>query len=863
MTRLSIALALLAACGDDDRPPLDPMCDMPGRDLDMPVIECPATVVVECVPPEGSPATFEARAAVCRGAPATVTCTPASGTVVMPGSSAGTCTAVGSTGLEASCNFQIEATPAGLPALICAPPITMACTSRLTEASIAEPTTSETCGMFVTGVTSDARPEGYPAGMTEVTYRATADTGIDVTCTVPVTVTDDMAPSVACDPTITIVRDSPDDPLELPEATVTDNCDDMTTVVVTPDALERGMNDVVFEATDHAGLVGTCTSLVTVTDLFTPSNFRIISAELATDGSTDVTLAWDGPLGGDATGVAIERATAMMGPWTRLMTVATAQRTFTDNSMTGDSAYYRLVTVADDVDGGTTNPLRAFSVTDTEYDFTGVTIPGIALSARVRGVVRHPQALGEGPFPLVLLLHGNHGVCRSSPTDTDDICPASPGTCTGGFVQTPNAEGYLYLLDTLAAQGYVAASLDGNQINCRNSPDPWIDERAQLILENIRRWVGWSTMSAPPFGTTFMGNVDMSNVHIWGHSRGGDAVALAAQYIAATPIPGANLTSVFSLAPTDYGNADVGPTNYAVLLPGCDGDVSSLEGANIYDRSAASNAADVRAQVLYVGANHNFFNTSWAYDDGQAVCAAASRIGAPAQRGMMEAVISAWVNGTNSGSLEPMIRAESGVPEGIDAWAGRALDLRWSYVARRQRIDEFSGTGTPMRNLLGEMNTFTGFTRAERCTDAICNTAYLHQGTGALILTWEGAPGTASIGLGGLDLSAQDYVMFRVASRNSTINRDAGVTEQDFLVRLRDGGGMVAELPVSNLMRIPHLYSAGRPYTVLQSIRIPVARLAASTPGFDRASVEAVELETSVPGHATGSIAISDFAAGD
>jgi hypothetical protein len=105
--------------------------------------------------------------------------------------------------------------------------------------------------------------------------------------------------------------------------------------------------------------------------------------------------------------------------------------------------------------------------------------------------------------------------------------------------------------------------------------------------------------------------------------------------------------------------------------------------------------------------------------------------------------------------------------------------------------------------------------------------------------------------------------MFRVASRNSTINRDAGVTEQDFLVRLRDGGGMVAELPVTDLMRIPHLYSAGRPYTVLQSIRIPVAQLAASTPGFDRTTVEAVELETSVTGHATGSIAISDFAAGD
>ena len=50
---------------------------------------------------------------------------------------------------------------------------------------------------------------------------------------------------------------------------------------------------------------------------------------------------------------------------------------------------------------------------------------------------------------------------------------------------TPNAEGYVYLMETLAASGYVTVSVSANALNCR---DDFIPERTQLLLEHLRRW---------------------------------------------------------------------------------------------------------------------------------------------------------------------------------------------------------------------------------------------------------------------------------------------------------------------------------------------------------------------------------------
>ena len=68
-----------------------------------------------------------------------------------------------------------------------------------------------------------------------------------------------------------------------------------------------------------------------------------------------------------------------------------------------------------------------------------------------------------------------------------------------------------------------------------------------------------------------------------------------------------------SLAPIDSQKQVPFGTNFGVILPACDGDVSTLAGANAYERSKYPNAADAFAKVQWYvqGANHNYFNTVW------------------------------------------------------------------------------------------------------------------------------------------------------------------------------------------------------------------------------------------------------------
>jgi len=180
--------------------------------------------------------------------------------------------------------------------------------------------------------------------------------------------------------------------------------------------------------------------------------------------------------------------------------------------------------------------VRALAIAAAGYDLRGQTVPTVPFATTLYGVTRHPVDWSFGPYPPVVMLHGNHGNCRPTRSSGDDNCAETTDhECHMWFHSTtPNAEGMLYLAETLAAHGYVATTISGNALNCR---DDYIPERSELVLEHLRRWLGWSTTGGDPFGTTFVGRVDMTRVGLVGHSRGGEAVALAPQRLAATRSP--------------------------------------------------------------------------------------------------------------------------------------------------------------------------------------------------------------------------------------------------------------------------------------------------------------------------------------
>ena len=105
--------------------------------------------------------------------------------------------------------------------------------------------------------------------------------------------------------------------------------------------------------------------------------------------------------------------------------------------------------------------------------YWGFTPDSFPLNARVW----YPD--GEGPFPLVLVVHGNH-----DPKDFSD-------------------PGYDYLGELLASRGYILASVDMNFVN--GSIREENDARGWLLLKHLQLWRDWARDPQNPFA----GKVDM------------------------------------------------------------------------------------------------------------------------------------------------------------------------------------------------------------------------------------------------------------------------------------------------------------------------------------------------------------------
>ena len=208
-----------------------------------------------------------------------------------------------------------------------------------------------------------------------------------------------------------------------------------------------------------------------------------------------------------------------------------------------------------------------------------------------------------GPHPLVLVVHGNHNM-----RDFSD-------------------PGYDWLGELLASRGYILASVDMNFINGGIREEN--DGRGWLLLKHLQAWRRFNDDPDGPFHNL----VDMGNIALIGHSRGGEAVALAAAFNRLTRYPddaslefdfGFDIRSVISIAPVDgqYLPADrrapLRDVNYLVFHGSHDGDVTSFHGLRIFNRLQFASGSDMFKSAVYVyRANHGQWNTVWgAHDNG-------------------------------------------------------------------------------------------------------------------------------------------------------------------------------------------------------------------------------------------------------
>ena len=210
---------------------------------------------------------------------------------------------------------------------------------------------------------------------------------------------------------------------------------------------------------------------------------------------------------------------------------------------------------------------------------------------------------GQGPFPLVLIVHGNHSMIDYSDG------------------------GYAYLGELLASRGMIAVSVDENFINGHWSGDfrgKEMPTRAWLLLKHLEQWRSWTS----DVGHDLYGKVDTAQIMLVGHSRGGEAVSIAAAYNKLPFFPddaqevfdfNFGIKGIVTIAPTDYRyhrQIQLENINYLSLQGSYDADETSFWGLRPYHRLAFTDSIDYFKAGVYIHrANHGQFNSSWGRHD--------------------------------------------------------------------------------------------------------------------------------------------------------------------------------------------------------------------------------------------------------
>jgi len=285
------------------------------------------------------------------------------------------------------------------------------------------------------------------------------------------------------------------------------------------------------------------------------------------------------------------------------------------------------------------SPASALPVIQGDYKLPASFDPTVTTSLQTELWARVYRPDSGGPYPLLVFLHGNHATCgrfsASLGVRVDDRSDYTiSGTCPAGYVVAPSHLGYAYLASALASKGYVVVSINANRgINAAAGVvgDNGLNlRRGRLVLRHLQELARWNTgASSPPasLGFSLVGMLDFSHVGLMGHSRGGEGMRAAVDQFkeAGSPWPArigpARFEGLFEIGPVDGQTARtlnaVGMA-WNVLLPGCDGDVSNLQGVRPFDRmlNITTETASLPKSTFEVyGANHNFYNTEWQLSD--------------------------------------------------------------------------------------------------------------------------------------------------------------------------------------------------------------------------------------------------------
>jgi len=340
-----------------------------------------------------------------------------------------------------------------------------------------------------------------------------------------------------------------------------------------------------------------------------------------------------------------------------------------------------------------TEPVNAkpfMGIFDKMSDYWGFDFDRLPLNGRIW----FPQ--GAGPFPLVLIVHGNHNMKEFS----------DPG--------------YEYLGKLLASRGFVTVSVDENFLNTKFWGEN--DARAFVLLEHLNLWRQWNQTK----GHEFEGKVAMDRVALVGHSRGGESVAHAAAFNRLSRYPddasvmldyNFSIRSVIAIAPCEGQYKPAGhPTtldnlNYLVIQGGHDTDVSTFEGLNQFNRVYFTDDKFHFKSAIYIyRANHSRFNTAWGMMDCPAPASWLMNdqplMSPEKQRQVAKVLICAFLETTLNDKeqylpiFKDIRKAAPWLPE--DIYVNQYKDSNFKFIADFDEDFDVTTTTLPGGQLLGE-----------------------------------------------------------------------------------------------------------------------------------------------------------------